>query len=137
MYSEVNWVVNERRIEAMVYAIGVLLSLIILITILKIDMETYFYSNGQRIYVSNLLGYKFVDIHRKQIIKNVSSYLIGILVTIWFIVKSLSYSAGWSLYNLVEAIVICICCCLICFLLETFKLYNSDACIVHKLKEGC
>lgn len=89
MYSEVNWVVNERRIEAMVYAIGVLLSLIILITILKIDMETYFYSNGQRIYVSNLLGYKFVDIHRKQIIKNVSSYLIGILVTIWFIVKSL------------------------------------------------
>lgn len=137
VYSEVNWVVNERRIEAMVYAIGVLLSLIILITILKIDMETYFYSNGQRIYVSNLLGYKFVDIHRKQIIKNVSSYLIGILVTIWFIVKSLSYSAGWSLYNLVEAIVICICCCLTCFLLETFKLYNSDACIVHKLKEGC
>ncbi len=137
VYSEVNWVVNERRIEAMVYAIGVLLSLIILITILKIDMETYFYRNGQRIYVSNLLGYKFVDIHRKQIIKNVSSYLIGILVTIWFIVKSLSYSAGWSLYNLVEAIVICICCCLTCFLLETFKLYNSDACIVHKLKEGC
>ena len=137
VYSEVNRMINECRTEAMVYAVGALLSLIILITIVKIDMEAYFCSNGPRIYVSNLLGYKFIDIHKKRIVKNAISYLIGMLVTIWFIVNALSHSGGWSLYNLVEAIVICICCCLTCFLLETFKLYNSDACIVHKLKEGC
>lgn len=34
--------------------------------ILKIDIEVYFYNHGQRIDVSRLLGYKFVDIHKEK-----------------------------------------------------------------------
>ncbi len=136
LYSEVKWNISERRTEAMIYAIGTLLSLIILITILKMDMEAYLYGNGQRIYVSNLLGYKFIDIHKKWIMKNSISYLAAILITTGLMVNLLLYGGGCSLYDLLKSIIICTCCCGICLLLEILKLRKSGTCIVLKLKEG-
>ncbi|HEL1512225.1 TPA: hypothetical protein TV086_001985, partial [Streptococcus equi subsp. equi] len=68
VYDDIVSRIDEYKMEASIYVIGLVLSIVILATLLKIDKETYFYNHGQRIDVSRLLGYGFFDIHHKKII---------------------------------------------------------------------
>ena len=128
--------VNECKAKAVIYSVGVMLSIIILITILKIDRETYFYSDGKRIYVSKLFGYKFKDIHKIKMIKSIISYLISILISGLIIMKITLSSSGWNHNNFIVCLLICTCCNLICFIFEMIILGKCDAHIVLRLKEG-
>lgn len=136
VYSEVNAMLNECKAKAMIYSVGVMLSIIILITILKIDRETYFYSDGKRIYVSRLFGYKFKDIHKSKIMKSITSYLISILVSNLIIMNIILSSGGWNHNNFIVCLLICTSCSLICFIFEMIILGKCDAHIVLRLKEG-
>lgn len=136
VYSEVNAMVNECKAKAIIYSVGVMLSIIILLTILKIDRETYFYSDGKRIYVSKLFGYKFKDIHKIKMIKSIISYLISILVSNLIIMNIILSSGGWNHNNFIVCLLICTSCSLICFIFEMIILGKCDAHIVLRLKEG-
>lgn len=142
VYEEVVARINEYRKEAAVYIVGLILSILILATLLKIDREAYFYNHGQRIDVSRLLGYEFLEIHRNKIIENIIEYIISIaLVFVVLIVASkiglFIPRDGWTASKLLTSFIVAICGVSLCFSVEIFKIKKSEKNIVLRLKEGC
>lgn len=124
--------------------VGFILSIIILAMILKIDIEVYFYNHGQRIDVSRLLGYKFVDIHKEKIMKNAIGYLVSFATLFLFIVCLTKFHIGifqprdgWNTWALVLVFVVGVCGIALCFGIEILQLKKGEKSIVRRLKEGC
>ena len=132
MYEEVVARINEYRKEAAVYIVGLILSILILATLLKIDREAYFYNHGQRIDVSRLLGYEFLEIHRNKIIENIIEYIISIaLVFVVLIVASkiglFIPRDGWTASKLLTSFIVAICEVSLYFSVDWLKLiYNQN-----------
>ena len=145
VYDDIVLRIDEYKMEASIYVIDLVLSIVILATLLKIDKETYFYNHGQRIDVSRLLGYGFFDIHHKKIIENIVGYIISIITLFMVIMVTgvTSYvgqfipSDGWSMSKLLISLIIGICGSFICFGIEILQLKKSERSIVLRLKEGC
>lgn len=145
VYDDIVSRIDEYKMEASIYVIDLVLSIVILATLLKIDKETYFYNHGQRIDVSRLLGYGFFDIHHKKIIENIVGYIISIITLFMVIMVTgvTSYvgqfipSDGWSMSKLLISLIIGICGSFICFGIEILQLKKSERSIVLRLKEGC
>ena len=129
--------------EASIYVIGLVLSIVILATLLKIDKEIYFYNHGQRIDVSRLLIWIF-DIHHKKIIENIVGYIIKYYNFIYGYYGNRVISDvglfiprdGWSMSKLLISLIIGICGSFICFGIEILQLKKSERSIVLRLKEG-
>lgn len=145
VYDDIISRIDEYKMEATIYSIGLALAVVILATLLKIDKETYFYNHGQRIDVSRLLGYDFFDIHYKKIIGNIVGYIISVFTLfIIIIVTGLITDIGlfiprdgWSMSKLLISLMICICGSFICFGVEILQLKKNERSIVLRLKEGC
>ncbi|MDR1773691.1 MAG: hypothetical protein LBR30_02325 [Clostridioides sp.] len=145
VYDEVASKVDEFKIEALIYFMGFILSLLILSTLLKIDKESYFYNHGQRIYVSRLLGYDFMSIHKSKILQNGIIYLLSIVLLILAIIFTGYFSQfgffvprdGWTNNKLLLTILIAIICVSICFSIEIIQLKKNEKNIVIRLKDGC
>ena len=75
VYDDIVSRIDEYKMEASIYVIGLVLSIVILATLLKIDKEIYFYNHGQRIDVSRLLGYGFLIYIIRKIIENIVGYI--------------------------------------------------------------
>ena len=145
VYDDIVSRIDEYKMEASIYVIGLVLSIVILATLLKIDKETYFYNHGQRIDVSRLLGYGFFDIHHKKIIENIVGYIISIIILFMVIMVTGVISDvglfiprdGWSMSKLLISLIIGVCGSFICFGIEILQLKKSERSIVLRLKEGC
>ena len=145
VYDDIVSRIDEYKMEASIYVIGLVLSIVILATLLKIDKEIYFYNHGQRIDVSRLLGYGFFDIHHKKIIENIVGYIISIIILFMVIMVTGVISDvglfiprdGWSMSKLLISLIIGICGSFICFGIEILQLKKSERSIVLRLKEGC
>ncbi|HEK9389932.1 TPA: hypothetical protein SUS30_001999, partial [Streptococcus equi subsp. equi] len=133
VYDDIVSRIDEYKMEASIYVIGLVLSIVILATLLKIDKETYFYNHGQRIDVSRLLGYGFFDIHHKKIIGNIVGYIISIIILFMVIMVTGVISDvglfiprdGWSMSKLLISLIIGICGSFICFGIEILQLKKS------------
>lgn len=145
VYDDIKSRIDEYKMEATIYSIGLALAVVILATLLKIDKETYFYNHGQRIDVSRLLGYDFFDIHYKKIIGNIVGYIISVF-TLFIIIMVTGLITdiglfiprdGWSMSKLLISLMICICGSFICFGVEILQLKKNERSIVLRLKEGC
>lgn len=145
VYDDIKSRIDEYKMEATIYSIGLALAVVILATLLKIDKETYFYNHGQRIDVSRLLGYDFFDIHYKKIIGNIVGYIISVF-TLFIIIMVTGLITdiglfiprdGWSMPKLLISLMICICGSFICFGVEILQLKKNERSIVLRLKEGC
>lgn len=145
VYDDIISRIDEYKMEATIYSIGLALAVVILATLLKIDKETYFYNHGQRIDVSRLLGYDFFDIHYKKIIGNIVGYIISVF-TLFIIIMVTGLITdiglfiprdGWSMPKLLISLMICICGSFICFGVEILQLKKNERSIVLRLKEGC
>lgn len=145
VYDDIISRIDEYKMEATIYSIGLALAVVILATLLKIDKETYFYNHGQRIDVSRLLGYDFFDIHYKKIIGNIVGYIISVF-TLFIIIMVTGLITdiglfiprdGWSMSKLLISLMICICGSFICFGVEILQLKKNERSIVLRLKEGC
>lgn len=145
VYDDIVSRIDEYKMEASIYVIDLVLSIVILATLLKIDKETYFYNHGQRIDISRLLGYGFFDIHHKKIIENIVGYIISIIILFMVIMVTGVISDvglfiprdGWSMSKLLISLIIGICGSFICFGIEILQLKKSERSIVLRLKEGC
>lgn len=144
VYDEVIIKINSYRMEAMVYLIGFILSIIILSMILKIDIEVYFYNDGQRIDVSRLLGYKFRDIHKEKIMKNAIGHVVSLLSLFLFIICLNKFHIGafqprngWHTWAFVISLIVGVCGIALCFGIEILQLKKGENSLVRRLKEGC
>lgn len=70
MYDDVMFQIEEIRTEAAVNAIAFMLLLLIIAFVVKIDVESYLYHHGRRLDVSYLLGYGFMNVHGKRLLKS-------------------------------------------------------------------
>ena len=79
--------IGEIRTEAAVNAIAFMLLLLIIAFVVKIDVESYLYHHGRRLDVSYLLGYGFMNVHGKRLLKSGITYGIGSGMFIGEIIK--------------------------------------------------
>jgi putative ABC transport system permease protein len=143
-YEEVASRIEMYKLEAIVNCLGFLLSVLILITLLKIDKESYFYNHGQRIDVSRLFGYDFVSIHKKKIWENAFIYITSLALLFFIILLANQYGKlalfiprnGWNVEKLVFVLVVSTTCILACFGVEMRQLKKYEKNIVIRLKEG-
>lgn len=70
VYDDVMFQIEEIRTEAAVNAIAFMLLLLIIAFVVKIDVESYLYHHGRRLDVSYLLGYGFMNVHGKRLLKS-------------------------------------------------------------------
>ena len=118
--------------------------MIILFILLKLDNDTYYYKNRQKIAVSNLLGYRFYDVHKNRlvsIIKGNIASLIVVCVLIMYpkITGSLDIFEprdGWANSQIAVNIVIGALFILICSCIELILLLKNENMVAKRLKEG-
>lgn len=87
VYDDVMFQIEEIRTEAAVNAIAFMLLLLIIAFVVKIDVESYLYHHGRRLDVSYLLGYGFMNVHGKRLLKSGITYGIGFGMFIGEIIK--------------------------------------------------
>lgn len=87
VYDDVMFQIGEIRTEAAVNAIAFMLLLLIIAFVVKIDVESYLYHHGRMLDVSYLLGYGFMNVHGKRLLKSGITYGIGFGMFIGEIIK--------------------------------------------------
>ena len=145
IYSEVVRHIDRFKIMAVVNLTGLLLALLILGTLLKIDQESYFHDQGQRINVSRLFGYSFFTIHKKKISGNIFGYLISVILLFVTIFSTSIFGGdifyiprtGWSISYLFVSLLLAIATVFICGVVEIFQIRKGEKELVIQLKEGC
>ena len=136
--------ISSFKIEFIIYLISSILLMIILFISLKLDNDTYYYKNRQKIAVSNLLGYRFYDVHKNRlvsIIKGNIASLIVVCVLIMYpkITGSLDIFEprdGWANSQIAVNIVIGALFILICSCIELILLLKNENMVAKRLKEG-
>ena len=144
VYSEVAEKVDEFKTEAAVNFVGFLLSIIILYTLIRIDLETYFYEQGRRIDVSRLFGHGFWSIHKKKIANSYIVYLLSILPFVVVLMVNTRIPIrgvfiprdGWDTSKFIIAICIALVGIVCAFVSEVIGLRRGDKDIATRLKEG-
>lgn len=144
VYNEVVDMISSFKIEFIIYLISSILLMIILFISLKLDNDTYYYKNRQKIAVSNLLGYRFYDVHKNRlasIIKDNIASLIVVCVLIMYpkITRSLDIFEprdGWVNSQIAVNIVIGALFILICSCIELILLLKNENMVTKRLREG-
>lgn len=145
VYDDVLFQIEEIRTEAAVNAIAFILLMLIISFVVKIDVESYLYHHGRRLDVSYLLGYGFMSVHGKRLLKSGIAYGIGFVI---FIGMLKAYPAmnflslytprtGWTMGKTEIAAWAGLAVLSICFIGEIIKLGRSKNNIGERLKEGC
>ena len=144
VYSEVAEKVDEFKTEAVVNFVGFLLSIIILYTLIRIDLETYFYEQGRRIDVSRLFGHGFWSIHKKKLANSYIVYLLSILPFVVVLMVNTRIPIrgvfiprdGWDTSKFIIAICIALVGIVCAFVSGVIGLRRGDKDIATRLKEG-
>lgn len=145
VYDDVMFQIEEIRTEAAVNAIAFMLLLMIIAFVVKIDVESYLYHHGRRLDVSYLLGYGFMSVHRKRLLKSGIAYGISFVIFIGMlkvypVMNFLSLytpRAGWTMGKIENAAMAGLAVLSICFIGEIIKLGRNRNNIGERLKEGC
>lgn len=145
VYDDVMFQIEEIRTEAAVNAIAFMLLLLIIAFVVKIDVESYLYHHGRRLDVSYLLGYGFVSVHGKRLLKSGIGYGISLGLFIGMLkaypkMNFLSLYAprgGWTTGQTEIAVMAGVAVLSICFIGEIIKLGRDKKNIGERLKEGC
>ena len=144
VYSEVAEKIDEFKTEAAVNFVGFLLSIIILYTLIRIDLETYFYEQGRRIDVSRLFGHGFWSVHKKKIANSYIVYLLSILPFVVVLMVNTRIPIrgvfiprdGWDTSKFIIAICIALVGIVCAFVSEVIGLRRGEKDIATRLKEG-
>ena len=145
VYDDVMFQIEEIRTEAAVNAIAFMLLLLIIAFVVKIDVESYLYHHGRRLDVSYLLGYGFMSVHGKRLLKSGITYGISYVMFIGMLkaypkMNFLSLympRTGWTMGKTEIAAMAGLAVLSICFIGEIIKLGRSKNNIGERLKEGC
>ena len=144
IFNDMTYRIEEYKIESFIYLFAFILALFILFSVLAIDRDNYFYSQGQRIEVLRLLGYPQVAIHKRKLVQNFLLYGLSIMALSVFLLAS-DYLASYGLYspeggwlnqffpilNLLVTL-----CLYLSFLLEYRSWKKRESRMVEGLKEG-
>lgn len=144
IYNEASARIDLFKLEAMIYSVGFLLSLLILGALLEIDKESYFYNDGKRIDVSRLLGYDFVSIHKKKITKSTTNYIISMILLLFVIIFTSRFNhfgfftprGGWTINKILIVIFVSMTLISTSLSIEIKKIKRKERNIVGRLKEG-
>lgn len=145
VYDDVMFQIEEIRAEAAVNAIAFMLLLMIIAFVVKIDVESYLYHHGRRLDVSYLLGYGFMSVHRKRLLKSGIGYGIslGLFIGMLKAYPKMNFLSlytprtGWTMEKTEIAVMAGVAVLSICFIGEIIKLGRSKNNIGERLKEGC
>lgn len=145
VYDDVMFQIEEIRTEAAVNAIAFMLLLVIIAFVVKIDVESYLYHHGRRLDVSYLLGYGFMSVHRKRLLKSGIGYGIslGLFIGMLKAYPKMNFLSlytprtGWTMEKTEIAVMAGVAVLSICFIGEIIKLGRSKNNIGERLKEGC
>lgn len=145
VYDDVMFQIEEIRTEAAVNAIAFMLLLMIIAFVVKIDVESYLYHHGRRLDVSYLLGYGFMSVHRKRLLKSGIGYGIslGLFIGMLKAYPKMNFLSlytprtGWTMEKTEIAVMAGVAVLSICFIGEIIKLGRSKNNIGERLKEGC
>lgn len=145
VYDDVMFQIEEIRTEAAVNAIAFMLLLVIITFVVKIDVESYLYHHGRRLDVSYLLGYGFMDIHGKRILKSGISYGISFVLFMGIVkvypnmnlLRLYTPRDGWTMGKTEIVAMAGLAALIVCFIGEITKLRRSKKNIGERLKEGC
>ena len=126
--------------------LGLVISILIFLLEIKIDQDTYYYNDGQRIEASRLLGYSFCDVHGKKLWKNAMIYLAGVSGLIWLlrfgnsipIVRSFFFEprGGWDFSKYCIGFLLAVGGTVIGSFYEILQLKRQEKSIVLSLKGG-
>ena len=116
----------------------------ILYTLIRIDLETYFYEQGRRIDVSRLFGHGFWSIHKKKLANSYIVYLLSILPFVVVLMVNTRIPIrgvfiprdGWDTSKFIIAICIALVGIVCAFVSEVIGLRRGDKDIATRLKEG-
>lgn len=144
VYDDVMFQIEEIRTEAAVNAIAFMLLLMIIAFVVKIDVESYLYHHGRRLDVSYLLGYGFMSVHGKRLLKSGIAYGISFVIFIGMlkaypVMNFLSLytpRGGWTGDETGIAGMAGVAVLAVCFIGEILKLGRSRNNIGERLKEG-
>lgn len=145
VYDNVMFQMEEIRTEAAVNAIAFMLLMLIITFVVKIDVESYLYHHGRRLDVSYLLGYGFMDIHGKRILKSGISYGISFVLFMGIVkvypnmnlLRLYTPRDGWTMGKTEIVAMAGLAALIVCFIGEITKLRRSKKNIGERLKEGC
>lgn len=145
VYDNVMFQMEEIRTEAAVNAIAFMLLMLIITFVVKIDVESYLYHHGRRLDVSYLLGYGFMSVHRKRLLKSGIGYGIslGLFIGMLKAYPKMNFLSlytprtGWTMEKTEIAVMAGVAVLSICFIGEIIKLGRSKNNIGERLKEGC
>lgn len=145
VYDDVMFQIEEIRTEAAVNAIAFMLLLMIIAFVVKIDVESYLYHHGRRLDVSYLLGYGFMSVHRKRLLKSGIGYGIslGLFIGMLKAYPKMNFLSlytprtGWTMDKTEIAVMAGVAVLSICFIGEIIKLRRDKKNIGERLKEGC
>lgn len=143
-YDKVQEHMNNLRIESIIYFFVFIFALVVLLVVLNVDYHNYQYDERKRITVSKLLGYGFMDIHRKKILMNFLALLFSIAVcvgVVWFSNYFISFGlyeprAGWTTEHLLISVGINLLVGLVFIALEIYRLKKDNKELLTNLKEG-
>ena len=144
VYDDVARQIDEIRAKAIVNLVAFILLILILVFIVRIDIESYLYHHGKRIDVSHLLGYGTMDIHRRKYISSVIAYCVSFT---FFIISLQLYPSmnilrfymprnGWTLDKLLIVSAMGLVVMTACFAGEILRLCRNNNAISERLKEG-
>ena len=119
------------------------MALIILVAIIKLDLETYFIEHGRRIDVSRLLGYNFFGIHSGKIYSDYYIYLASVIIYVELIIVSEKMVnadlfrpiEGWSNKSIGVCFGVAIISMIFTHVFELIGLKRGDKEIVTRLKK--
>lgn len=145
VYDDVMFQIEEIRTEAAVNAIAFMLLLVIIAFVVKIDVESYLYHHGRRLDVSYLLGYGFMSVHRKRLLKSGIGYGIslGLFMGMLKAYPKMNFLSlytprgGWTMGKTESVAMAGLAALIVCFIGEITKLRRSKKNIGERLKEGC
>lgn len=144
VYDDVMHHINEIQTNSVVNMAAFVLLLLVLIFVVRIDIESYLYHHGKRTDVSHLLGHRLTDIHGRKFMSSVIAYGISFAL---FITTLRVYPAinvlrlytprdGWTMDKTAIAAVAGLGVMFACFTGEIVKLCRNKKTISRRLKEG-
>lgn len=145
VYNEVVDMIGAFKTEVVTYVINFILLMIILFISLKLDNDTYYYNNSQKIAVSKLIGYKFYDMYKVRLASilkcNITSLIIVCLVImapqLTGVAGIFEPRDGWVSSQIAVGMIVGATCILICFCFELILLYKNENMVIKRLKEDC
>lgn len=143
VYDSVEGEINEILLSFIVNLIALIISLLSLLLIIIIERNRYIFFKGQYIDVSLMLGHTFIEIHRKEILSKLKTYIISFILfvcSLVFITNSIpdiiyTPREELGLVFVFVSLVIAVILFLALWLLELILMNRMNFSISQRLKE--